>query len=464
VRAWGAKGGLAIVAEGPGSEELIQGYPLVGPTGRLLNDVLRKGKIDRQQCWITNALLCARPSIDQDMFRAIEHCRPRLEAELQTAAPSAVLALGGTAAKSLKLPVTAISEARGTVQYSPFLPNVPVITSLHPASLFKGGAGEVKGGGKNKQNVDAQMMFLQADVEKAGGVASGAIPAQWSDDIKVITSIEETAAEVKAIIEEARAWCALGIDLEWNKDRMITFLGLGHGGRSISIPWFLMSEEALNAAETAMVDPTLPKIIHNLQADKEIWELCIGPMNGKLIDTMLLHHVGFPGLAHDLQQVATQFLVIPPWKTAHREERKSVDKALKLRDREAKKLAKKMDRMKAHDERNAQKKAEAEERKAQRVAEHEARNAASAAAGQKRRGRPPKVRPSLDAPPPTPVAVVPPEPPAVAPAAEIPVEPTPTPPVPDSPFAALAGALKKKPTKRQLNIVVVDDDGSERPG
>lgn len=397
IRAFGAKGSLAIVAEGPGSEEVFQGYPLVGPTGKLLNAVLKRGGIDRAACWITNAILCPRPAGDLDLLKAIDHCRPRLEAELRDVAPTGILALGGTAAKGLCLPVVAISEARGTVQYSPALLSTPVVTSLHPASLFKGGAGEVKGGGKNKQNVDAQMMFLQADTEKAWAIASGKISATWSDDIQVITQMADTETAMRMIIDEARSWGALGLDLEWTQERFITYIGLGHIGRAISIPWDVLSPQALALAADAVANETLPKIIHNLQADKQTWELRVGPMRGQLIDTMLLHHASFPGLAHDLQNVATQFLVVPPWKTERREERKAYTKAEKQHERELVKAEKKRIKMSEHEERNRQKAVEGEARKLARMAKHEAENAAKHEDKvMRKRGRPKKIINPID--------------------------------------------------------------------
>jgi uracil-DNA glycosylase family 4 len=184
VRAHGATGGLMVVGEGPGSEEVFQGFPFVGPSGRIITGVFQKNRLDRSLMWITNALLCARPKDDEQFAKAVECCRPRLLEEIPAVRPTAILALGGTAVRTLKLPVHTIIEARGTVQESPFAPGIPVITTIHPAALLKGGAGET-GGGKNKMNVDAQHMFLEADITKAYRMAMGQIAPSWSDDIDV---------------------------------------------------------------------------------------------------------------------------------------------------------------------------------------------------------------------------------------------------------------------------------------
>ena len=374
VRAFGATGGLMCVGEAPGTEEMFQGYPFVGPSGRLLTQVFTKGGIDRMLAWITNALLCPRPRDDKDIQKAVECCRPRLAEELAMVKPTAIVALGGTAARSLQLGVTTIMEARGTVQSTPLAPGLPVITTIHPAALFKGGAGEVSGG-KQKANVDAQMMFLQADVEKASRVAAGKLSPIWSDDISVFPDGKGAAEAMTKILAEAREWGMLGLDMEWTKTNKITWVGLGHAGRACSFWKDALPPPALAELAAAMADEALPKLIHNSQADKGVWEGEVGPMRGEINCTMLMHHAAYPGIAHDLQQVVSQFLVVPPWKTEHKQARKASEKAAAQRDRDAKKAEKKI----VHEAANAAKKAEKEAAKSQKQAEHERKNAERAA-------------------------------------------------------------------------------------
>lgn len=202
VRAFGATGGLAVVGEGPGSEEVFQRYPFIGPSGKLLDRALVGSGIDRNLLWITNALLCPRPREEALFDKAVSCCRPRLQEELRASGVTAVIALGGTAMRALELPVSTVMEARGTVQLSPAVPGTPVFATMHPAALLRGGAGDVSGG-KNKQNVDAQMLFFQADVDKAYRVAIGALAPTWSDDIDVYVS--PPVVEVPAAAPETAA-------------------------------------------------------------------------------------------------------------------------------------------------------------------------------------------------------------------------------------------------------------------
>lgn len=382
------------------SEEVLQGYPFIGPSGKVVNKAFQLAGIDRVKTFIANALLCKRPS-DEDAPRAVDCCRARLQADLQAARPTAICALGGTAMRALQLPVTAVSEARGTVQYSPLLPGIPVIGTIHPAALLRGGAGEMTKGGKQKMNVDAQAMFLFADIAKAAKVATGEVCAEWSDDIQVVSEASEVQAAMSAILEDVYECGMLGLDLEWVcKDSpnaldalgagahraIITWVGVGCAKRAVSFRWEALRDDyersttiaateivwtpsGLEALQAAMADENLPKLSHNKQADKAVWEAQVGPARGRYLCSMLLHHVAFPGIDHDLQQVASQFLCVPAWKVAHsraiaeaKVQQRAEEKQAKAVEREQKKLA----RVAAHEARNAAKKAEAEARKAQK--------------------------------------------------------------------------------------------------
>lgn len=396
VRASGVPGGLCIVGEGPGGEELLQGYPFVGPSGKIVTKGLKLAGVDRGLCWITNALLCKRPFDDQDLNIAVEHCSARLRADLATGQPTAICALGGTAMRALLLPVTLVSQARGTVQYSPLAPGVPVIGSIHPAALLRGGAGEMDGGGKQKMNVDAQAQFLFSDIEKIARVADGTTEPEWSDDIEVIHEPARVVGAMSACIEDCYTWGILGLDLEWTCDgsknpldalgagaprAQITWVGIGCEKRAASFKWEVLLESGcLPQLQAAMEDPTLAKLCHNKQADKAVWEAQVGPIKGRILDTLLMHHAAFPGIDHDLQQVTSQFLCVPPWKVDHAREIaqfKAEEKQQAKVDKAAEKEQQKAERKIEHERKNAEKHAQKLADKERKRLEHEAKNAKS---------------------------------------------------------------------------------------
>lgn len=142
-----------------------------------------------------------------------------------------------------------------------------------------------------------------------------------------------SAEAIKKIVEEARAWGLLGFDLEWvtleDGTRVITWCGIGHAGRAVSLWWPTLPEASQQAVKDAIKDATLPKIAHNIQADIKTWEMNFGDgaVGGLWEDTMLMHHASSPGIAHDLQAVTSQYLVVPPWKTWHRDAEKAKKEA-----------------------------------------------------------------------------------------------------------------------------------------
>lgn len=409
VRAHGSTGGLCIVGEGPGQNELLQGYPFIGESGKVLNRAFKAAGIDRGYVWITNAILCQRPSIDEELEVAVDCCRARLKGDLERGEPKAICALGGTAMRALQLPVCFVAQARGTVQYSPLLPGVPVIGSIHPAALLRGGAGEVTSGGKQKMNVDAQAMFLFADVAKAARIAAGEISPDWSDDIMVVHQAHDVAPTMAALLGDIYAEGLLGLDLEWTCEgsknpldalgadahrAQITWVGVACTKRAVSFKWEALVEDynergqafpngegvdesALSLLQAAMADENLCKLSHNKQADKAVWEAQVGRVCGRYLDSMLLHHVAYPGVDHDLQQVVSQHLCVPPWKVDHARavaEFKKEEREQAKREKETEKERKKAARMAEHQRKNAEKAAEAAAKKAARQAAHEERN------------------------------------------------------------------------------------------
>lgn len=373
IKGAGAIRSLAIIGEGPTAEDLSQGWPLVGPSGKLLQQALNAAGIDRHTIWITNSILCQRPHSDEKLQQAIECCKPRLQHEITLVGPTAILALGGSAAEALALPVNTIKAARGTIQQSELAPTVPCVTAMHPGAILKGGgAGPAKGttsDSKSKMNVDAQYVFLESDVAKAYNLACNPSQPLWQDDIDLAVEPIDTNIAKIAMFENAKL---LAIDLEWDKNDKITWLGLATPEHAISVYWPNMDGLA-RAWISRIGKRNIPKLFHNLQADVPIWEAQIGPLGGVFEDTMLLHHAAYPGAAHDLQNVATQFLLVPPWKA----DRKSEEKAAVKATRQAASAAKKAEKQAAHSKRNAATAAGAAERKTARIAAHNERNASA---------------------------------------------------------------------------------------
>lgn len=133
---------LVIVGEQPGDEEDLSGRPFAGPAGRLLDRALAAAGIDRESCYLTNAVkhfrfeqrgkrrLHVRASAAQQ-----QACRPWLERELDLLAPAAILCLGATAARAVLGPGFALMRGRGAWQPGPG--SVPVLATVHPSWVLR---------------------------------------------------------------------------------------------------------------------------------------------------------------------------------------------------------------------------------------------------------------------------------------------------------------------------------------
>jgi DNA polymerase len=154
-----AGGKIAFVAEAPGSEELRQGEPLVGPSGHEFNSMLRDASILRSECLITNVFpfqlpgneikyLCGKKAeMPKDYLHGpiapscylypqhLDHLE-RLRDEIEMCDPNIIVPMGNTALWAI-MGRTGIGKARGTVMDSTLCPGRKVIPMYHPAAIMR---------------------------------------------------------------------------------------------------------------------------------------------------------------------------------------------------------------------------------------------------------------------------------------------------------------------------------------
>lgn len=88
---------IAIVGEAPGYQESVYGVPFKGPSGQLLNTVLKFHGIDRSEVMLTNATLCRPADNATPPKAAVAACKNRLARQLAEFDATHIVALGGTA-------------------------------------------------------------------------------------------------------------------------------------------------------------------------------------------------------------------------------------------------------------------------------------------------------------------------------------------------------------------------------
>ena len=128
---------LIFIGEAPGSEEIKQGLPFVGPTGHIFSGILRTLGIKREDVYITNVYkykLGRGKHVSQEAKNA---AFSSLRAELAEIDCPVIVALGGIALEAITGKV-GIENYRGSVLEA-LVPGKKVIPTHHPAKIMHTG-------------------------------------------------------------------------------------------------------------------------------------------------------------------------------------------------------------------------------------------------------------------------------------------------------------------------------------
>jgi uracil-DNA glycosylase family protein len=133
---------VVMVGEQPGDQEDRQGRPFVGPAGKLLDRALSDAGIDRRKVFVTNVVkhfkfqprgkrrIHKRPSAEE-----VRACAPWFRAELEAVKPTALVALGATAAQDLFGRSFRVTRERGK-RLDSDLASV-VMATIHPSAVLR---------------------------------------------------------------------------------------------------------------------------------------------------------------------------------------------------------------------------------------------------------------------------------------------------------------------------------------
>jgi len=143
---------VMLIGEQPGDQEDRAGRVFVGPAGRLLDKALAAAGIERDACYLTNAVKHFTFTLAERGKRRIHQtpsrtevvaCRPWLLAELVAVRPALVVLLGAVAAKSLLGSGFMVTRHRGQLLDLPAeldgtaLPPARVLVTVHPSSVLR---------------------------------------------------------------------------------------------------------------------------------------------------------------------------------------------------------------------------------------------------------------------------------------------------------------------------------------
>ena len=133
---------IMLVGEQPGDEEDLRGHPFVGPAGRVLDQAIAAAGLDRKDLFVTNAVkhfkweprgkrrLHKKPGTGE-----INACHFWLEQEIASVQPIVIVALGGTALRSLTGAAMSIESARQQRLEHPA--GARILSTYHPSAILR---------------------------------------------------------------------------------------------------------------------------------------------------------------------------------------------------------------------------------------------------------------------------------------------------------------------------------------
>jgi len=132
-----------VVGEAPGEQEDRQGLPFVGPSGELLDAMLRALRLtraedgpesDAKRVYIANTIKCRPPGNRNPTPDELMRCEPFLVRQIALLKPRIILAMGRFAAQSLLRSSEPVGRLRGRVHT---YQGVPLVVTYHPAYLLR---------------------------------------------------------------------------------------------------------------------------------------------------------------------------------------------------------------------------------------------------------------------------------------------------------------------------------------
>ncbi|MEM8951599.1 MAG: uracil-DNA glycosylase family protein [Pseudomonadota bacterium] len=131
---------IMLIGEAPGAQEDRQGKPFVGPSGQLLDRMLKTIGLDRTKVYITNVIYWRPPGNRSPTAAEIATCQPFLERQIELIQPKFLLFVGGIAARALLGRSEGVTKLRGRpfVYESPSDGReIPALVMFHPAYLLR---------------------------------------------------------------------------------------------------------------------------------------------------------------------------------------------------------------------------------------------------------------------------------------------------------------------------------------
>lgn len=317
---------LAVIGEAPGYYEELQGRPFAGPTGKILDEMLLKGGMPRENIYASNVVKVRPPQNNihrlKEYGKSIEDFEPQLWDELEALQPNCILALGNTPLETLT-GYKGITHHRGSIHPS-LRGGYKVISTIHPAALMHG---EAEGEGMYSWK---DQVYIQWDVNRA--IAQSKFREIRRPDRHLV--IAKNSLDVYRFFDRFSSRKLVAVDIETFHTIPICISFAFDRVNSISIPLFNQlsgqNEEGMTRSDIVQVwkdvaallaDPEIQKIGQNFKFDEKLLWRCFDDtlffglkVRGFCFDTMLAFRTLYPELRGRLEFITSVLTEEPYYK------------------------------------------------------------------------------------------------------------------------------------------------------
>ena len=131
---------IMLVAQAPGETEDREGRMFIGPSGRVLDDILAMIHIDRKKIYMTNLIKCMLPKNRRPKSQEIEICSQYLDREIELINPRILALLGYYATRyafeKYGIPLPSKPEFRKIYGNVLEAGDIEIIPLQHPAAVI----------------------------------------------------------------------------------------------------------------------------------------------------------------------------------------------------------------------------------------------------------------------------------------------------------------------------------------
>jgi uracil-DNA glycosylase family 4 len=156
---------VMLIGEAPGFWEDVKGRPFVGAAGKILDEMLLRAGISRNDVYITNVVKCRPPENRDPLPSEIEICTPYLDHQIKIVKPKFIVTLGRHAASYIlakaSIETKGITKIHGRVYEADLLGfEVCIVPIYHPAAALYNA--------KYRDELDEDFQLLKLELERLG--------------------------------------------------------------------------------------------------------------------------------------------------------------------------------------------------------------------------------------------------------------------------------------------------------